>query len=508
MKKSHVAIVLVALLAGVGLGLLLFDDDDAPATTAGWIPPDPTGESVAAGLESYYEQDLGWEECGRNQCTWVTVPVDYDDPAGETTRLRVSVVPADGEGGRSLFVNPGGPGGSAIEFADQFAALVGDDVQQVYDVVGMDPRGVGESTPLECFDGARFDDYVAQDPTPDDPEEQARYVQEISELAAACEQNSGALAAHVSTVEVARDLDVVRALLGEEKLDWFGASYGTQLGATYATLFPERTGRMVLDGAVDPTLDAFESAMAQTTGFQRAVESYAAWCAEQGDCPLGDDPAVGVDRLTSFLAALDVRPLPGLGDRLLTEGIAFYGVALPLYNEGSWDFLSQALELALDGDGSGLMYASDLYFDRQDDGSYGSNLGQVITAVSCLDSTDRPELDDVFAQVDRFEQASPIFGRALAWGAAGCSAWPFTSDDPAPQLDGAGAPPILVLGTTRDPATPYESAVALAEQLESGMLITRDGDGHTAYTSGNQCIADTVDRFLLDGTVPEADPRC
>lgn len=511
-KPLIIGLILTAVLAvataAVGIVLVRQNDDSPSAASGDWTPPTPTGESAPDGLGEFYDQTLSWQSCDDAWCTTVKVPVDYAEPAGETTTLAVKVIPAAGEGGRVLFVNPGGPGGSAQDFAEQFAQLLGNDAQDVYDVVGVDPRGVGESSPLQCLDDQDFAAYIDSDPTPDDAAEAARYAELPTELGDACEQNSGALAAHVSTAEFARDLDVVRALMGQEKFDWFGASYGTYIGATYATLFPSKTGRMVLDGAIDPTLDAYESAMAQTTGFERALESYAKWCVTQDDCPLGDDWQVGIRKIDSLMGALDVRPLPAVGKRTLTEGTAFFGIALPLYNEGSWDFLSQALELAFKGDGTGLLYSSDQYFERQSDGSYASNGGQVITAVNCLDATDRPDQSTLPAELPRFEQASSVFGRGLAWGATTCATWPFTSEEPAPTITGAGAAPILVLGTTRDPATPYESAVALSKQLESGVLVTRDGDGHTAYTSGNACIAKTVDDFLVKGTVPKTDPKC
>jgi pimeloyl-ACP methyl ester carboxylesterase len=227
------------------------------------------------------------------------------------------------------------------------------------------------------------------------------------------------------------------------------------------------------------------------------------------DCPLGDDADEGVQRVVDLMDELDAKPLPGSGDRKLTEGRAFYGIAVALYGEETWSFLTDGLEQAIDdGDGAALVAMSDEYFGRQDDGSYDSNLGQVISAVTCLDSPDRLTEADVRAQIPRFVEASPVFGRALAWGALGCADWPIEATNPRPVIDGKGAPPILVLGTTRDPATPYESAQALASQLESAVLLTRDGDGHTAYLSGNKCIEKAVESYLVDGTMPADDTIC
>jgi pimeloyl-ACP methyl ester carboxylesterase len=496
-----VAIVLVALVGGVVAAVLVTRSGDTE-----WSAPAPTGESAPDGLDAFYGQKLDWEDCDGDRCTWVEVPVDYAKPDGETTRLRVRVIPSSsGDAKRSLFVNPGGPGGSAVDYAGTVSTQVGTEVRETYDFVGVDPRGVGESTPLECLSDEEFDAYVQIDPDPDDASEITAFRESLTELGQACLDNSGDLAAHVSTVEAARDMDIVRALLGREKLDWFGASYGTQLGATYAELFPDRVGRMVLDGAVDPTLDATESALGQATGFQRAVEAYAKDCVTSDECPLGDDAEAGLDKIADLLQQLDEKPLPGLPGRELTEGNAFYGIAVTLYDERTWPVLSQALELAFDGNGAGLLSLSDAYFRREEDGSYAQNIGQVITAVNCLDAADDRDLtlEQAQASIPEFEKVSPVFGESLAWGTLACTDWPVKATNPLPDIDGAGAPPILVLGTTRDPATPYEWAEALASQLESAVLITREGDGHTAYGAGNPCITKVVDAYLVDGTVPK-----
>ncbi|MGA8850556.1 MAG: alpha/beta hydrolase [Aeromicrobium sp.] len=475
-----------------------------------WEAPRPTGESVDAPLARFYEQDLTWQDCGPAQCTKVTVPIDYADPSAETLTLAVRLYPAEkGSAARSIFVNPGGPGGSAIDYAASMSRQFGSTVTDMYDVVGVDPRGVGESTPLECLSDRQFDAFTETDPDPDDPGEVTALRQSVSDLGEACQQQSGALAAHVSTEEAARDMDVVRALLGRTTFDWFGASYGTQLGATYANLFPQRVGRMVLDGAVDPLESSIEASLGQATGFQRAFDAYAEACIAQGDCPLGSSVIEARQAATDLLDRLDSQPLKTTGDRVLTEGQAFYGLALPLYDEQSWPVLTQALTQALEAsDGTVLLALSDAYFSRQSDGRYADNIGQVIYAVTCLDSADAPDIDTVRAALPDFVQASPVFGRALGWGAFGCTDWPIKPTTPQGAVPAKGAAPIVVIGTTRDPATPYESAVELADQLESGVLLTREGDGHTAYSSGNQCITQAVDAYLVKGTVPKDGTIC
>ncbi len=498
---AAVAVVLV-VVAAVYLGTRAGGEE--------WEAPQATGEAVDDSLASFYEQDLDWSACGDAQCAQVTVPIDYEDPTGDTLELAVKVYPAgDANSSRAIFVNPGGPGGSALDFADAMSTQFGSSVLDAYDVVGVDPRGVGESTPLECLSDADFDAFTETDPDPDDSAEVTALRQSLTDLGTACQDNSGDLAAHVSTEEAARDMDVVRALLGQTELDWFGASYGTQLGATYANLFPAKVGRMVLDGAVDPLEDSIEASLGQATGFQRAFDAYAADCVEQGDCPIGSSVEEARSTVADFLTQLDATPLQTRDpDRQLTEGQAFYGLALPLYSQESWPVLTQALQQAFDGDGTTMLLLSDTYFSRDPDGSYAGNIGQVIYAVNCLDESEQPDLETVRDALPRFEQASPVFGRSLGWGALGCTDWPIRPTSPQEPVTAEGAAPIVVVGTTRDPATPYESAVKLADQLSSGVLLTREGDGHTAYNSGNQCIDDTIDAYLVDGTVPEDDTTC
>lgn len=499
-----VSVLLIAAAGYAGWWLADRDGDDS-----NWSEPTPTGEPADDSLAQYYEQDLDWDDCGRAaRCTQVTVPVDYQKPSGETLELAVRLYPAtDGKAERTLFVNPGGPGGSAQDYAASMSNDLSDPVRAMYDVVGVDPRGVGESTPLKCLDDAAMDDFVDTDPDPDDKAETAALRDSTKEMGEACAKNSGDLASHVSTEEAARDMDVVRALMGRDELDWFGASYGTQLGATYAHLFPDKVGRMILDGAVDPSADAFEGALGQATGFQRAFDAYAENCAKQSSCPVGSSVGEARAKVAALIKQLDQQPIK-VGDRELTEGTAFYGIAVTLYSEETWDYLSSALDRVFDGDGSVLLSLSDLYFSRAKDGHYRNNIGQVIYAVNCLDADDRPTLDDVEKRLPEFEKVSPVFGSALGWGVVGCTDWPLTSKTPQGDVAAEGAPPIVVIGTTRDPATPYEWARNLADQLKVGVLVSRDGDGHTAFNSGNQCIDDLVEDFLVDGTVPKDDTMC
>lgn len=388
-----------------------------------------------------------------------------------------------------------------------------DALREHYDIVGFDPRGVGQSAPVTCFDDARMDEWLGFDPTPDDEAEQEAALQQGRDFAQACADNAGELLSHVSTVEVVRDMDVLRSALGHEQLDYFGASYGTRIGATYAALFPDNVGRFVLDGAVDPTLPGIDSAVAQTEGFERATRAYVEDCVAQGDCPLGDDVDSALAGIPALLAQIDAEPIPLDGDVAgeLTEGWAMYGIVVAMYDQAAWPILTQALRSAQDGDGAMLMFMANLYADRSADGTYNSNSMQAFYAVQCLDRSNHEGsgLDDEEA-LRRYLEVSPTWGHHFAtMDKSTCKEWPVSIDGP-PLTDyrAEGAAPIVVIGTTRDPATPYEQAVALADLLSSGVLISYDGDGHTAYGRSNECVDDAVDAYLTEGTVPEDGLSC
>lgn len=479
-------------------------DDESTEPTEGDLGP-------GSGLRRFTEQDVQWSDCGGGyECATVLVPVDYADLAGDTVSLAVKRLPADDQRDRigSLLINPGGPGGSGVDYLTTLAGELGDDVLAAYDVVGFDPRGVAASDPVECLGDEQLDAFLAFDPDPDTDAEVDRAVELSSEFAAGCADDAPELLPHLSTADVARDLDVLRVVLGDDQLHYYGASYGTFIGAVYAELFPQRVGRLALDGAVDPSLSSQETSIAQAAGFETALRSYVEDCVSGGDCVLGSTVDEGVATIEKLMAELDQDPLPTADGRELTRGLGFFGLITPLYQEAAWPYLTQALSAALDGDGSVLLTLSDLYHMRED-GQYTSNGSQAIYAVNCLDSPTDASPADVEASIPDFVRASPTFGEVLAWGSLACTEWPVDAAEPPPeQYDARGAEPILVVGTTRDPATPYEWAVSLADQLESGVLLTREGDGHTGYAMGNACIDDAVDSYLVDGTVPDDGTRC
>ncbi|MFI0937488.1 alpha/beta hydrolase [Streptomyces sp. NPDC021020] len=474
----------------------------------------PLPAATPANLKPYYKQKLTWHSCGVPDfdCATMRVPLDYAHPSAKSDlELAVARKKATGPGKRlgSLLVNPGGPGGSAIDYM-QYAALgYPAAVTARYDMAAVDPRGVARSEPVKCLTDKQMDAYTAVDTTPDDTAEQGKLATADRGFAAGCKKMSAALLGHVSTVDSARDMDVLRQLLGDDKLNYVGKSYGTFLGATYAGLFPQRVGRLVLDGAMDPSVDALESSRAQAGGFETAFDAFAADCVKRSDCPLGHTSTADAGkRLDALFSALDKHPLPTGSSRPLTEALGTTGVIAAMYDQEAWPSLRGALISANKGDGAPLLKLSDGYYERDESGKY-SNLMYANAAVNCLDLPPAFRSPaDVSKAVASFRAASPHFGTALAWSSLVCGYWPLQATGHPERIPAKGAAPILVVGTLRDPATPYAWAQSLASQLTSATLLTYDGDGHTAYARGSTCIDSAVNAYLLSGTVPPTHKKC
>ncbi len=512
------ALVVALALAVSGCSLVGGEPEGvaaSPADPSVTAPPEPD-------LGPYYSQTVDWGGCedvdppegvvaDEHECGTLDVPLDYDDPAGEQVQLALTRLPASGERLGSLVVNPGGPGGSGVDYALQAEFVTTDDLRAGYDVVGFDPRGVARSAAVDCLDDATYDEFAGADPSPDDTADLVELERLSAELADGCADDP--VAPYVDTVSATRDMDVLRSALGDNELTYLGKSYGTVLGAMYAELFPDRVGRMVLDGAVDLTpreASDPQTALEQARGFEVALESFVTDCLTQEDCPLTGTVADGVDQVRGLLASLDDAPLPTADpERPLGQGLGLFAMIGPLYQYDLWPALRQGLGLALAGDGSLLLVINDLFAERGPDGAYRNNAGEAIYAVNCIDGGADPEglreitVEDYDELADELAVEAPTFGPQLAYGGLPCLSW---SHDPVawPEIDGSGAPDVVVIGTTRDPATPGVWAERLAEQLESGVLVTFDGDGHTAYgQTGAGCVDTAVDAYLLEGTVPE-----
>ncbi len=495
-----------SILVGVALSLV--------AVAAACSTDDDSSEGDES-TTSYSDQTLEWGECEASdldtgmetECATLQVPVDYDDPSAGETFISLVRIPASGDAQGTLFTNPGGPGESGVEFAPIWAAMLDPQVTENYDVVGFDPRGVGGSDPLECLDTAELDEFIDFDPTPETPEEAEEWAGLLEGMGEGCEQDAGALASHVTTVETARDLDVLRELVGDDQLTYYGASYGTFLGATYAGLFPEKVSRFVLDGAVDPEIPFSEVWLGFVGGFETALASYADDCVASGECPLGSTRDEVVGAVQDLFEQVDEEPLPtSEPDRPITQGLAFQGITAPLYSQEDWPLLTEAILSAQAGDGDLLLFAAAAATARGEEG-YESNLMMAQTAIDCLDAKVRPEGDEV--DIDEFVEASPTFGEIVGGIATlGCDPWPLGPEVEAPDYSASGAGPIVVVGTTRDPATPFEWAERLADILDSGVLFTRDGDGHTGYMQGNSCLDEAVNEYFVEGVAPDDGITC
>ncbi|MFG2570690.1 alpha/beta hydrolase [Streptomyces sp. NPDC048567] len=491
------ALLLTGVLAGCEDGT-----DDEPGKRAGG----GTASSPASQRLDWArcEAPEGGEEPGSEwRCATVKVPLDYAKPKGETIGIALIRKEATDPSKRlgSMLFNFGGPGGSGVSILPRAAAGYAT-LNSRYDLVGFDPRGVAQSAGVRCRDDkAQEKAYQNVDMTPDTAAEEASFMKDGADFGAGCARLSGKVLPYVGTTNAARDMDVIRRALGDEKLTYFGMSYGTELGGTYAHLFPEHVGRTVLDAVVDPTADATGHARNQATGFQRALENYLK--------DRGQDPEAGTRRIAALLKRIDAEPLPTGTDRALNESLAITGIVTPLYSQDSWPTLTRALDAAEDGDGGLLLQLADSYNGRDENGHYDTqNHSQ--RAISCADGKARPTAAEAKALLPEFEKLSPVFGPFLAWDTAGwCSGWPVEGEHDHPEASAPGAGPVLVVGTTGDPATPYEGARRMADALGEGVgvLLSNKGEGHGTY-GGNSCVTSTVDAYFLDGKVPADGTTC
>jgi len=507
-RLAPVALVLVALSGCTFVGGGTPAGTPAPPTADGDPPAGVKDPAADPALARFYGQRLSWRDCGDGyECSDLTVPLDWSQPAGQTLEVAVTRLPASGDRIGSLVINPGGPGVSGIQYAQVARQAFGRDVLQHLDIVGFDPRGVGASDPVECMPDSQMDAYVAADSTPDNAAEITSIVSMARQFGDACVSNTGPLIRHVDTLSVARDMDVLRAALGERVLMYHGASYGTFLGAWYAQTFPWRVGRMVLDGAVDPALGSEAYVRGQAQGFYRALNAYIADCLDRAGCPLRGTQQQALGQVGTMLARADSVPLRTRSGRLLTQSLMATGIAQALYSEQLWPELTSSLKAALAGDGTGLLALADLYLERDAHGHYGQVLA-ANPAIYCLDSKESRTPQQIAVDAAQLQRMYPPLGSTAGWGALGCAEWPVKAVLSPQRLTARGAAPILVVGTVDDPATPYEWAQALASQLSSGRLLTWEGHQHTAYHQGSQCIDDAVEAYLLAGTLPPAGTRC
>jgi pimeloyl-ACP methyl ester carboxylesterase len=451
---------------------------------------------------------ITWRPCGNVQCGSLSVPLDDTHPAGAHITLALARLPATGRRIGVLFTNPGGPGASGVDFLRDASSVFKHEILKAFDIVSWDTRGVGKSAPVDC--GDRLDSFYAVNRDPSDTAGIAENVDATKQFVATCEHNSRPELPYVSTNATVRDLDAIRAAMGEDRISYMGFSYGTYLGTLYADAFPQHVRAMVLDGAIDPALSYRDSTLGQASGFEQALRDFFDWCAHHSECGFahGSDPRAAYDDLQRMITD---EPIPAKVDgesRTLGPGEFDIGVVSALY-DGTNGFadLGSALAQAARGTGDQLLQFSDQYTDRQKGGTY-SNETAALYAIGCIDGPAPATTIGVEQLAEQARKVAPHFGPTTTWLGLPCTFWPVPAVSKPAPVHANGAPPILVVGNTGDPATPYAWAQALARELSSGHLLTLKGDGHTSYTRGSDCVDKAVDEYLLKLTVPPNGTVC
>jgi len=535
------AISVVAMLVGAALVAGCTSSGSIGGGAAGSGGSSSSGGTSGAGslpagefpsMQAFAAQKISWSACTDEpaddpsadlsafQCGTVEVPLDYTKPSGKDVKLALVKWPAADQAAKagSLFTNPGGPDASGVDFVEESKTQFDGALHAHYDIIGFDPRGLGRSDPITCLDDKTQDKLYEQDPPKDAAARAKKADQDGKNLAAACEKKSGDLLPYVGSKYVAQDMDLMRQVLGDKKLNYLGISYGTYIGSVYAEQFPANVGHMVLDGAVDPNADQLEADVQQQVGFEKSLEKFASDCVTNyaSQCPLTGDPASAAKQLGHFIDGLRDHPLRTQNaNRPLDETLGWTGVIIGLYGDvGSdwWKYLRDALNMAMkDNDGSELLAGADQYNGRDPKGHYSTEQDGLI-AVRCADFvTPAPSAQEVQSAYNQLETGAPILNSDLAPSDLAqplCANWPFQTAEKPHQIKAQGSDTILVVGTTDDPATPYQNAVNLANGFANARLLTRVGTGHAAFGSGNQCAQSAMEAYLVSGTLPPQGQRC
>jgi len=507
-------------------------------------------------LIAYQTQKLAWKTCNDNfQCSTLRVPIDYSNLKTGSFNIGVLRYKAANQKSRigSLVINPGGPGASGVDYALAAEYIFSPDILDKYDVVGFDPRGVGKSAPIHCLSDKETDASYSADSKPDNPAELKAYLANAKSYVASCQAHTPNMM-HYSTMDAARDMDVLRAALGDSKLNYVGKSYGTYLGTLYAKLFPGSVGRVVLDGAINPNASSRDQNLVQAVGFDHALNAFIADCLARRDCPLSSTsgiqtlstsynnqskPAViqsvvalhsavtpaqitaGAAQFIALFKSTSLRPLTSRSRRAVTESLVVLGTASALYdNTSGWPQLRTALREAKSGNGTTFLALADQYSQRNPNGTYANNEADAALVIDCLDWHDTRTLVQVQSDAKMFATQAPVFGPYLAYNALSCQYFPSAGSTPSGSFTAPKAPtpstniatinttPIIIVGTTRDPATPYQWAVALHKIIQNSRLISLSADGHTGQGRGSDCVDSAVDKYLLTGVIPAKDLAC
>jgi pimeloyl-ACP methyl ester carboxylesterase len=477
-------------------------------------------EKPLSDLAAYENQILDWSTCYEDfDCTDLRVPINYADLTVGTFKIAVLRYKAQDQAKRigSLIVNPGGPGGSGVDYAYNAEYVFDPDVLDRYDIVGFDPRGVNRSAPIECLSDEETDASYASDAKPDTEAELEQALADSKDFINKCE-NANEFLNHYSTAEAARDMDILRAALGDKKLNFFGKSYGTYLGTLYAQFFPEKVGRMVLDGALDPNISILQQSVSQAKGFDEALDAFLADCAKLDDCPLPKNKEEATAKIIALFASSATTPLPRKtkvenDERTATESLIVLGTASALYDDvEGWPKLRTAFLQGQQGYGDTFLDLADQYTGRSSDGTYLSNELDSGAIIDCLDWPNTRSIEKTKADVKDFTDAAPVFGPYLAYTNIACKyLTPPTKDKltrTTNKITSIKTAPVIVIGTTRDPATPYDWAVGLHKIFKTSTLISLDADGHTGQGRGSACVDDAVDLYLLQGKTPNKNLTC
>ena len=487
----------LAILSSCGGGSTGSDTtSDVSTSTTNMATSTTTSESTYA---------IAWQDCDELKCGRMDVPFDYDDPSIGTFSLNLVMRPATKQSERigSMLVNPGGPGFGGSEIARNAAYYLSDSLLDYFDIVGWDPRGTGDTEPsVDCVDN--FDLYMTEDITPDDDAEKKALIAEQQRFVDECEKQSGSILPFLSTATTARDMNSIRLALGEQKISYFGFSYGSELGATWATMFPETVRAAVLDGAAEPNISSIEGGLRQAAGFEQQLTRFLTQCSKTVKCPFhnGGEAAKAFDKL---IIDLDARPLVVAADRVkVNQSVAYTAVSQAMYSSAMWPDLETALANAQKGDGAGLLKLYDAYYQRKDDGSFSNEL-EAFLAISCLDDPGPRSVEEVDASNDRFLEVAPRIGPSFINGYQ-CTLWPVDKAETV-EITGKGAGPIVVIGTTGDAATPLESSRKMATTLEEGVFIKVTAERHTGY-GVNYCVVNAADNYLINLKVPKDSLGC
>ncbi len=454
-------------------------------------------------LSAYYTQELQWQSCYENyQCADLLVPIDYTNLKTGTFNISVLKYPTTNEKKLgSLIVNPGGPGGSGVDYAFAAEYLFSPPILNAYDIVGFDPRGVSRSEPIICLSDKELDANYASDAKPDNEKEFAQTLIDSKKFIQQCEEKNKHLTSF-STANAARDMDILRQAVGDKQLNYMGKSYGTFLGTLYAQFFPNKVGRMVLDGAVDPTISDFQQSLTQAIGFDKAFAAFAADCNKRSDCPLPKDKDAAIEFMKQLFKQAEKKPIAAKSDeRVLSESLMVLGTASALYDSATgWPDLRKAIAEAMKGQSDTFFKLADEYTGRLEDGSYRSNEFDSAAIIDCLDFTDVRTIREMKIDARLFDENAPLFGPYLAYSGLGCKY--FETPKATTIVPTKTANPIVVIGTTGDPATPYQWALGLNKILTNSVLLSLTGNGHTGQGQGNTCIDSQVDDYYLLGYYP------